>query len=387
MAHTKILVCPSCGGDLNTVSGGEVPEYMTCPRCGAGVNTSGTIMTPPSIGASMPINPAARRRSPALLAMLVGMVVLIGAASAVFFMVSRPPESAPDGPIAITASKPDSGPAFPITVRPFETLILEGRKAESAEPLITCESGCTIVIKNCRLKAPSIVRMGNNGSVRIEDSRLEATGTAITAELNGKLTLHNSTLIAEQAVWDTGYNVEIRMEDKSLMQSGQVAVRTKGNTEITMDDSVISGERGALEISNNAKVYLARGSVIKSAGTALRLELNPEIRLDNSRIEGKDAAVEAKHNAKISLMSGSVVTAEGVAVRTQFNPVIEVDGSRIESDGIAMDLLNNAQVRLRNAQIKGGKYSVKMESGTFDQEDSQITGPQKLGPNVKKSSG
>jgi hypothetical protein len=387
MNSRRMLVCPSCGGDLKTVSGAETTEVTTCLRCGAVIQPSGTVMSSSDMDASTPPGSTMPRKSPAIVAMLVGMVALIGSAGFMFFIINKPPAPATDAQTVKTSSTPDSGPAFPITVRPFETLTLEGREAESAEPLIICESGCTIVIKNCKLKAPSIVRMGNNGSISVENSRLEATGIGITAELNAKLALHNSALIAAEAAWDTGYNVEIHMEDKSLIQSGQVAVRAKGNTQITMDDSVISGERGALEISNNAKIYLARGSIVRSGATAMRLEMNPEVRLDNSRIEGNEGAVETKHNAKINLMSGSVVSAKGVAIRTQFNPVLEVDGSRIESDGVALDLSNNAQVRLRNAQIKGGQISVKMVNGALDVEDSQITGPQKLGQGVKKSPG
>jgi len=340
--------CHHCGAPL-TVEGGE--PQITCQYCG-----TTNELERPAAARTQP-GPAKPGRGQIVLALAVAAAVAgVGAASA---LLRRSPVGSSSLGQSV-AQALSSTQQFPLNCGMNQELLIADRKFEGSGTLITADINCKVRIKNSTLKADVILRASNLATIELENSTLIGKEAAVLLGMNSKLFARGkSTLRGEESAVQAGVNAELTLDD-STVEANEAAVRTEVNFKLHGNKSSIRGRECAVRAGSNFELT-GRDLMVVGGRTAIEAEVNFKADLRGGSIEGSEHAIRTKGpNAHLKLTRAAKIKAKETALGTGSNLHLELDASSIEAAEVAIETDVNAEISLLNkARIHGGKLGVK----------------------------
>jgi hypothetical protein len=294
--NLNALKCPNCAAPI---SPGPTDVSARCTYCGNVIQIQRAAPPPPAQG-PIPINTI----------YIYPQVHHSAGASGARVLVSL----AVTAVIAIGAAVPflgRSGFSFFSSSLPAEcgmngTLVIKGKKFDGKGPAVTAGLNCKVTIRDSTIKSDAPIRTGINSQVTIINSTIEGSSTAI----------------------ELGVNAKLEITDKSEIRStGGNAIEASENLEARIENSTIEGETG-IRAQNNPKMRILSGSRVKGRRDGVAGKANFELTVNDSTIEGKDTAVRGEVNLRVEARKATIAGG-AAAFAYSHQPSLDVQDSKV----------------------------------------------------------
>jgi DNA-directed RNA polymerase subunit RPC12/RpoP len=144
-----------------------------------------------------------------------------------------------------------------------ETLEIDGKQATVDGTVIDASIGCTVRIKNSKLKGRTVVN----------------------AAINAKVEIVNSTLDAELVVIEGAQASQITIEKGSRLISADAGIRMGQASQLTIRDSTLEAKGRAIDLGMASKLH-ADGARISGKAGSIEAAMGSEVTLDGTKVEG-----------------------------------------------------------------------------------------------------
>lgn len=364
MAKVTAKNCPKCGAPLALQRG---VSDLQCQYCGTVVHVEWDKKPPanpqPQQMATIYVAPS----MPAFVPVLIALGVLLPIGGSLFaFLMSGVTSVATNAAANAFNAAGVQAPgvltkSLPATCGMNQEINIVGQKFEGPGPLITADINCKVRIKDSTLKSDVVVLAKNLVEVTVENSTLEGKEAAVKLSMNSKLFgKKKSVFKGEEAAVVAGVNSEITLDDSSI-QGGEAGVQGDSNLKLSGTKSTISGKdygvRAGVNLGIDGKELTVRGS-----RAAIEGNVNLKLELRGGLVEGDEAGVRMKGpNAEIKLTKAAAIKGREAALKTESNLELDMEDATIEGAEIGIDTGVNPKLHLGpKAKVKGKRIAMKV---------------------------